>query len=276
MNRFPGAAVGIAFLLGSTALHAQTRMTQEITDEPVATTTTQSPNGIVITRWPLQTLPPDAGDAIAAPVTVAPAAPASVVVEEDVDVAEPTESVREHRVAHSRSSRLETRTSVARSTRRVSTRTSRTTIRRSFAAVPHTFAPGPLALTPTQRRIVYRTIVLGDVLLPPVAPIGPVLTAPALVPAPVATPAEAFDADVGPASANAYPTPIYPGATYAESYAPAYVGTQVPAAARLVPLPSALAGEVPVLQPYRYAVVNDRVLLVDPATNIIVADVTSD
>ena len=50
----------------------------------------------------------------------------------------------------------------------------------------------------------------------------------------------------------------------------------VPATARLAPLPSALAGEVPVLQPYRYAVVNDRVLLVDPATNIIVADVTSD
>jgi hypothetical protein len=274
MNRFPGAAVGIAFLLGSTTVHAQTRMTQEITDELVATTITQSPNGAVIRRWPLQTVPPGAGDAIAAPVTVAPAAPASVVVEEDV--VEPAESVREHRVEHSRSSRLETRTSVARSTRRVSTRTSRTTIRRSFAAVPHTFAPGPLALTPTQRRIVYRTIVWRDVLSPPVAPIAPVLTAPALVPAPVATPAEAFDADDGPGSANTYPTPIYPGATYAESYAPAYVGTQVPAAARLVPLPSALAGEVPVLQPYRYAVVNDRVLLVDPATNIIVADVTSD
>jgi hypothetical protein len=202
------------------------------------------------------------------------AAPAPVVVEEQV--VEPGQSAREHRVEHSRASHSETHTSVTRSTHRVSTRTSRATIRRSFAAVPHILAPEPLALTPAQRRIVYRTIVLRDVLPAPVAPVGPVVTAPALVPAPVVTPAEAFAADDSPGHANTYPTPTYPGATYAESYAPAYVGTQVPATARLVPLPSALAGEVPELQPYRYAVVNDRVLLVDPETDIVVADVTND
>ena len=277
MNRFSNAAVAVAFLLGSAAAHAQSSLTQEITEKPVATTITQTPNGTIITRWPLQTVPADAPDASAAPAGVAPiAAPTPIVVEEQV--VEPLNSVGEHRVERSRSSRSETHTTLAGSRRRDSTRTSSTTIRRSFAAVPYALAPTPVALTRAQRRIVYRTIVLREVLPAPVAPIGPVVTAPALVPAPVATSAGAFDVDdqPGPAYANTYPTPTYPGATYADNYAAAYVGTQVPASARLAPLPSVLAGEVPVLRPYRYAVVSDRILLVDPATNIVVADVTDD
>jgi hypothetical protein len=267
MNRFPITAVGAAFLLGATAAHAQTRVTQEITNEPVATTITQTPNGTVITRWPLQTIPED---------TPAVIVPTPGRVAGDEQIVEPWQSLRN--ITPHRTGRSETRTHAARDARRLSTRTSSKTIRRSFAAVPHAHAPAPLALTRTQRHIVYRTIVLRDVLPPPVGPVGPVVTAPALVPAPVAAPAPAFDADNAPGTAyiNTYSTPTYPGATYADSYAPAYVGTQVPGTVRLVPLPSTLAGEVPVLQPYRYAVLNDRVLLVDPATNIVVADVTND
>jgi hypothetical protein len=244
-------------------------LTQEITNEPVATTIMETPNGTVITRWPLETIPEDT------PTVIAPAPGRAAVGEQ---IVEPSQSVRERNIAPHRTGRSETRTQTARDARRIPIRTSSKTIRRSFAAVPHAHTPAPLALTRTQRQVVYRTIVPSEVLPSAVGPVGPVVTAPALVPAPVAVPAEVFDTNAGQGSADAnrYPTSTYPGATYADSYAPAYVGTQVPGTVRLVPLPSTLAGEVPVLQPYRYAVVNDRVLLVDPETNIVVADVTSD
>jgi len=47
-----------------------------------------------------------------------------------------------------------------------------------------------------------------------------------------------------------------------------------PASVRLMPLPPAVVAEVPVVRPYRYIRYFDRVLLVDPATSTIVADVT--
>ncbi|HEX5847410.1 MAG TPA: DUF1236 domain-containing protein, partial [Rhodoplanes sp.] len=60
-------------------------------------------------------------------------------------------------------------------------------------------------------------------------------------------------------------------ATNAVGYA---VGAPVPQTIGLAAVPQTLIVQVPVTRGYRYAVVNNRVLLVDPATNIIVADVT--
>lgn len=51
------------------------------------------------------------------------------------------------------------------------------------------------------------------------------------------------------------------------------VGAQVPAAATLAPLPPALVADVPAIRSYRYIAVGARVLLVDPDTGIIVADI---
>jgi hypothetical protein len=48
----------------------------------------------------------------------------------------------------------------------------------------------------------------------------------------------------------------------------------LPRSVILLPIPEAVVVQMPALWRYRYALVNDRVLLVDPATNIIVADVT--
>lgn len=50
------------------------------------------------------------------------------------------------------------------------------------------------------------------------------------------------------------------------------VGARIPPDAELYALPRQVAVAVPVIEPYKYMVVNDRVLLVDPATSQVVAE----
>jgi hypothetical protein len=50
------------------------------------------------------------------------------------------------------------------------------------------------------------------------------------------------------------------------------VGSRVPQSARLYEVPQDVAVEVPAIRSYKYMMVNDRVVLVDPATSEIVAD----
>ena len=52
------------------------------------------------------------------------------------------------------------------------------------------------------------------------------------------------------------------------------VGSVLPASVVVAPLPATAAVRVPAVQPYRYATVDGRVLLVDPVTNAVVADIT--
>jgi hypothetical protein len=51
------------------------------------------------------------------------------------------------------------------------------------------------------------------------------------------------------------------------------VGTRVPAATTLYPIPQAVAVDVPAVRDYRYMVINNRAWLVDPSTSEIVAEV---
>ena len=51
------------------------------------------------------------------------------------------------------------------------------------------------------------------------------------------------------------------------------IGTRVPDTVALQAVPDAVAVEVPAIRTYRYMVVNNRVLLVDPATSTVVAEV---
>jgi len=48
------------------------------------------------------------------------------------------------------------------------------------------------------------------------------------------------------------------------------VGTRVPATARLYAVPETVAVEVPAIKRYKYMMVNNRVVLVDPATSEVV------
>jgi hypothetical protein len=49
------------------------------------------------------------------------------------------------------------------------------------------------------------------------------------------------------------------------------VGMRVPESARLFPVPQTVAVEVPAVKTYKYMMVNDQVVLVDPATSEVVA-----
>ncbi|MFA6267247.1 MAG: DUF1236 domain-containing protein [Pseudolabrys sp.] len=51
------------------------------------------------------------------------------------------------------------------------------------------------------------------------------------------------------------------------------VGTRVPEQAQLYAVPQQVAVEVPAIRSYKYMMVNGRVLLVDPATSEVVAEV---
>jgi len=51
------------------------------------------------------------------------------------------------------------------------------------------------------------------------------------------------------------------------------VGTRIPERSTLYAVPQEVAVEVPAIRSYKYMVVNDRVLLVDPATSQVVAEV---
>jgi hypothetical protein len=140
----------------------------------------------------------------------------------------------------------------------------------------------PIPLTQAQRTIIYRTIipqgrgrqpiVREQIVTEPVAP---------LVRERVITGIDAYGYGDADAYGDVYtydPAPRYPRRYVVEpdAYsANAYVvGARVPVETRLAPLPPALVAEVPAIQSYRYVTVGARVLLVDPDTGVIVADVT--
>lgn len=50
------------------------------------------------------------------------------------------------------------------------------------------------------------------------------------------------------------------------------VGTRVPESVQLYSVPQEVAVEVPTIRQYKYMVVNDRVVLIDPATSEVVAE----
>ncbi len=52
------------------------------------------------------------------------------------------------------------------------------------------------------------------------------------------------------------------------------VGSRVPPDARLSPLPQTVVTEVPAISSYKYMVVNNRVVLVDPATSEVVEEIS--
>jgi hypothetical protein len=106
----------------------------------------------------------------------------------------------------------------------------------------------PLALTPAQRTTIYRTIIPQGR--------GPIvkerIVTETIAPAPLAR-----ERVVTP--------PVV--ADYA-------VGARITDAYALAPMPRAVVATVPSVRSYRYMVINNRLLLVDPATGYVVADVS--
>ena len=160
-------------------------------------------------------------------------------------------------------------------------RATRTAVRRTAAARS---VGRPLVLTPTQRRTIYRSVVeqqvipapravpaSTEVVTYPGAPIGETVVTPAVTTGyPDVYPAAPPPGDV-PAAAVTYPSTYYASAGYPVTYT---IGSVVPASVPRAVLPQSVMVRVPQTQAYQYVVVNNRVLLIDPATGTVVADVT--
>src|SRR5215475_3392276 len=125
----------------------------------------------------------------------------------------------------------------------------------SRAYEPRAYEPAvaapPLALTPAQRTTIYRTII------PQGRGRGPIvrerIVTESVAPAPVVR-----EPIANPPARSAY----------------AAVGSRVSDAYALAPMPQSVVATVPAVRSYRYTVINNRLLLVDPATGIVVAEVT--
>ena len=131
---------------------------------------------------------------------------------------------------------------------------------------------GPMALTPTQSQVVYRSIVaqpaapaVTERIVTAPRPASPVVTLDEPVAAPVVeerivTAPAITTTGVGTVIEEA---PLSTGVTLA-------VGARIPASVPIYPMPQATVAQVPSMAAYRYAVVDDRVYLVDPNDGIVV------
>jgi len=236
------ATLGFVLALAAAGAQGQSVISRRIDNAPVETTVTQTPSGTVITRTPL---------------AVAPAATtATTYVDETVGAAATTRHVVHHVVRHVRRTRAEH------------------TVRRTVRRTRRVAVARPLVLAPAQRQVIYRTVVQEQVVPqavpsvpgyppfpPPAYPARTVVVAPSATTGyALSTPAEVVDDD-----------------GYAEQVpaAPVYtVGSVLPASVAVTPLPASATIAVPAVRPYSYTTVNGRVLLVDPVTNTVVADVT--
>ncbi len=225
------AAFSVA-LMASTA-QAQTVIERQVSEDLVETTIMRNPDGsVVVTRQPLSS---GTVETIAAPAPIA--------------IEEPAPRVTTRRV-----------TTTVRPTAGTTVRSNRTVVREAPRAQTRTIAREtvrtvrePLALTPAQRQIIYRTIVHRDVYAPPAR----IVAAPVERPLPPALVDSPYTA-----RASALPEPI--------------VGTRVSALDSYAMMPEAVAVQVPAARSYRYMVINNRLLLVDPVTSTVVADITED
>ena len=272
-----GIAIGLALASATTAVQAQTVISRQITTEPVETVVTQGPDGTAVIRRPLGPGPvisapaatyydsyarPAPAPIVSAPASTyyepyeRPAAPiygASRDVIETVETVEqpaPTTRVRREVVRPPATTRSATIRRVERArapaTRTRSSGTVRTTERVTTRPAP---APREVVLTPQQRQIVYRTIVRER----------------------MAPPAVTREVIVPPEPITAY------GSVRSISTAPviepvSYVGRTLPRSVMFYDVPQSVALNVPAARGYRYAYVDDRVLLVDPVTRMVVED----
>jgi hypothetical protein len=134
----------------------------------------------------------------------------------------------------------------------------------------------PVPLTPAQRTIIYRTIVpqgrgRGPIVRERIVT-EPVAPAPVVRERIVTRPLDAYAyGDTYEPAPRVRERVVEPDPYRANAYA---IGARVPAATRLAPIPPAVVARVPAVRSYEYMVVAGRVLLVDPETGVVVAEVT--
>jgi hypothetical protein len=116
----------------------------------------------------------------------------------------------------------------------------------------------PIALGRAERDVVYRQIVEQRSV--PVEQRG------------ILAPIGSMFPTVAAAPAVTYSRPLVADPALRTSYV---VGTRLPTDVQLIELPETAIAQVPAIAPYAYAMIDGRVLLVDPQTGMIVADITN-
>jgi hypothetical protein len=298
-------AIGLALVSGAAVAQAQTAVTRQITSEPVETVVTQGPNGTVVTR---RILTPEPGvTSFAAPPLAYPPAPPLVyppaavqaVEPSYVEPAAPPPAPRRATASRPTTVGVSTRTherTRSTETRRVSERPVRSATRTVVAAPVS--RPG-LALSPAERQVIYRTVAQREYypVRPPVAQTevyAPVNRYPLRTVYPADDDAYR-DAGYRDYSYGDYGNPdyAYRGYAYREDHAyyrdddldpyhtayrwdgvPLVVGARIPPSVPLIAVPQPVVARIPMAAPYGYAVIENRVYLVDPATGVIVAVIT--
>jgi hypothetical protein len=266
-------AVSSALMAGGTIAQAQTAVTRQITSEPVETVVTQSPSGTAVTR---HILTPEPGiSTYASPPLEYPPVAAEALAPGYVEPAAPALTTR--RVAESRNSTAAPARTPT--TRRASPRPVRTVTR--AVTVPAAPSDQALALSPAQRQVIYRTIVQREYYpapvpaLPPVAAQTDVYAPPPAAGYPLRTIYPADDAYGRTGYRDQAYDDLDPYHTaYRWDGVPLVVGARIPQSVPLVTVPEQVVARVPAARSYSYAVLDDRVYLVDPATNIIMAEIT--
>jgi len=240
------AVLGLS-LLTAAAAHAQTTVTRQVSDMPVETTITQSPAGMTVTRRVLE-----------GPVATEQIVTRTAVPRVSRTVTTTVSSTPARRTAsRERPSRQGAMAMASPADLRAA---SRQTVTRTVT----TRTPAPLILNADERSVIYRTIAEPD-MLPVSAPVSPLA---AMFPPP--PPARTFPQPLlAPGAAVVTSAPV---ATVQQSY---LVGSRLPAGVELIALPDTVVDQIPSIAPYAYATLNGHVLLVDPRTGLIVADLMS-
>jgi hypothetical protein len=253
--------IALAPVVGAVVAQAQTSVTRQITREPVETIVTQGPNGVAVTR---RILTPEPG--ISTYVPPPPAYPTlateAVESEDYVEPAPPPRRVTATTTTARTVGQAPAHTRTA--TVRERPRPARTTIR--TVTVPPV-SDQALVLSPAQRQVIYRSVVereyypVPEVYAPP--PSGYPLRA-------------GYAADERDYAYDPYRD------EYRPTYHPAYrldggtlvVGARIPQSVPLYAVPEPVVARIPAAAPYSYALIDNRVFLVDPATDVIVAEIT--
>lgn len=286
------AASAVALALATSVASAQAVLSRSIAPEPVETTVTQTPTGTVVTRRPLAEQPaPLVAPQVTAPVLAGPTVPAATFVDTAGDTVDTftTRQVVRRAEAESAARAMVTRQVAAKRqpvvqrthARRVSTavrqqpaaqRTTR--VVRQTRQVALTQPATRVVLEPRERQIIYRTIVEREVI-----PRQQVIVAPSVAPAIVA-PAPAVVAPaptvVTPGTAYFGPRVVPPIVAADETFVtgPITIGTVLPENVPLYAMPQNVALGVPATRPYSYAWIGGRAYLVDPASGVVVADLS--
>jgi hypothetical protein len=270
-------AIGLALVSGTALAQAQT-VTRQITTEPVETVVTQGPNGTVVTR---RILTPEPGVSSAYYGAPPPEYPPVAAQPLEPQYLEQAPAPRRVVAPAPERSRTTTVRRVTTATRAATTRPART-VTRTIAAPP---ANEELVLSPAQRQVIYRTVVQREVYPAPVAQTGvyaPLVGYPPRTIHPADDDYYRVPADRDYVYDDGYRAAPYRDAGYRDPYLPEYrqvavplvVGARIPQSVPLAAVPEPVVARIPAARPYSYARLDNRVYLVDPATGVIVADIT--